>query len=244
MLFFRTSSTSTSSSALLSLVLFLSTAATSVLAAVFQVPWQIPTRETGPYQPLTVSVNDVVDFVWDGFHNVFLYGSGSCDPSGGRTFIGDASPTTVTFTEDDIGKTLTFVCAVDAHCLQGQLIDITVVDGGLPSDIPASDVPSDMPSMIPSDMPSTMPSGGPVASTGDGERQIFVCDICDGGVMTKPQSTLDIMGGSPVPTCEDIDTRAQSGQISEGYDCKVIQEFAKVPCGCEEGRRSLLRAES
>eukprot|EP00529_Nitzschia_sp_RCC80_P032532 CAMPEP_0113500014 /NCGR_PEP_ID=MMETSP0014_2-20120614/32073_1 /TAXON_ID=2857 /ORGANISM="Nitzschia sp." /LENGTH=233 /DNA_ID=CAMNT_0000394263 /DNA_START=213 /DNA_END=914 /DNA_ORIENTATION=+ /assembly_acc=CAM_ASM_000159 len=233
MMFFRTSSSS--SSTLLSLVLLLSTTTSSVLAAVFQIPWQIPTRETGPYEPLTVSVDDVVDFVWDGFHNVFLYRSGSCDPSAGRMMIGNSSPTTLTFTEDDIGKTLTFVCAVDAHCLQGQLIDITVVDGGL-----ASDIPSDMPSMIPSDMPSTIPSGAPITSAEEEERQVFVCDICDGGVMTKPESTLNIMGGSPVPTCEDMDTRAKSGEIPEGNECKVIQEFAKDPCGCEEGRRSLL----
>jgi hypothetical protein len=148
-------------SAVLSLLLLLP--ATTVLSAVYQVPWEIPTADTGPYEDFEVGVGDVVDFVWDGFHNVFLYNSGTCNPSAGRQLIGIQSPTSYTFTEADVGKTLTFVCGVNdgAHCAQGQLIRITVLDVGSPSSVPEespSDVPSDMPSMIPSDMPSEGPS--------------------------------------------------------------------------------------
>ncbi len=90
--------------------------------------WVIPMNIGTPYPPMTVSAGDSLTFAWAfGTHDVWIYPSGTCDPTGGIQ-IGsiDDNPTTYVFTESEAGSTITFACDVGTHCQAGMLMDVTV----------------------------------------------------------------------------------------------------------------------
>mmetsp|Transcript_41 Transcript_41/g.70 ORF Transcript_41/g.70 Transcript_41/m.70 type:complete len:189 (+) Transcript_41:259-825(+) len=91
-------------------------------------PWCIP--ET-PYETQAAREGDTVKFSWDGqYHNVYIYPSGSCTDKMDRIYLGESPETSYTFTKDDVGKNLTFVCEAGSHCQSGQIVTFANVVSG------------------------------------------------------------------------------------------------------------------
>eukprot|EP00536_Pseudo-nitzschia_multiseries_P012140 jgi/Psemu1/308812/fgenesh1_kg.447_\ len=91
-------------------------------------PWCIPQT---PYEAQAAKEGDTVKFSWDGeYHNVYLYPSGTCTDKTDRIYLGESPGTSYTFTKDDVGKNLTFVCDVSSHCLSGQIVTFSNVVSG------------------------------------------------------------------------------------------------------------------
>lgn len=74
---------------------------------------------------MTGKAGQSITFTWDNNHNVFIHPSGDCDATG-AILVGNESPATYTFTEDDEGETLHFVCTVGQHCQNGMHMDVAV----------------------------------------------------------------------------------------------------------------------
>ena len=86
--------------------------------------WQIPS-DGGPLPSMTGESEHSITFTWNGNHNVYIHPSGNCDATD-AILVGSESPATYTFTEDDEGKTLHFVCTVGQHCQSGMRMDVAV----------------------------------------------------------------------------------------------------------------------
>ena len=92
---------------------------------------------------MTVTAGDAITFRWSrGTHNVWIYPSGTCDPSGGVEIgsIND-NPTTYVFPENLAGSTVTFACEVGSHCDAGMLMNVTVL-APPPPVVPDDSIPS------------------------------------------------------------------------------------------------------
>eukprot|EP00532_Pseudo-nitzschia_australis_P016559 CAMPEP_0168251038 /NCGR_PEP_ID=MMETSP0141_2-20121125/2856_1 /TAXON_ID=44445 /ORGANISM="Pseudo-nitzschia australis, Strain 10249 10 AB" /LENGTH=153 /DNA_ID=CAMNT_0008187141 /DNA_START=41 /DNA_END=502 /DNA_ORIENTATION=+ len=88
-------------------------------------PWCIP--ETS-YAPQAAKEGDTVTFSWDGaYHNVYIYPSGICTDKTDRTYLGESTGASYTFTKKDVGKDVTFVCDVGGHCASGQIVTFSNV---------------------------------------------------------------------------------------------------------------------
>jgi plastocyanin len=95
--------------------------------------WIIPTNFQ-PYPTMVVNVDDTLTFNWNsGTHDVWIHPTGTCN-NAGAVNIGSSSGTTYTFTENDAGETLTFVCDIGSHCEAGMLMDVIVGDGVVDDD--------------------------------------------------------------------------------------------------------------
>merc|ERR1712038_559075 len=81
------------------------------------------------YNDMDVTVGDTVTFTWISDHNVYRHPSGTCDRTD-STLIGATSPTSYTFTDDDVGKSVTFACQQPFHCEVGQKITFKVKADG------------------------------------------------------------------------------------------------------------------
>jgi len=102
--------------------------------------WIIPTNIGEPYPPMTVRAGDTLTFAWTvGTHDVWVYPYGDCDRTN-KVQIGSTrdNPITVSFTEGDVGRTLTFACDIGSHCEAGMRMDVTVLPAGAPEDPPES----------------------------------------------------------------------------------------------------------
>jgi len=92
---------------------------------------------------MTVTAGDAITFRWSrGTHNVWIYPTGTCDPSGGVEIgsIND-NPTTYVFGENLAGSTVTFACEVGSHCDAGMLMNVTVL-APPPPVVPDESIPS------------------------------------------------------------------------------------------------------
>jgi len=84
---------------------------------------------TTTYSEKSVQVGDTIIFKWDDGdedHDAYIYPSGDCSNEDGKIKVGNYSPSTYTFSEEDIGKTLFFGCTVDDHCKSGHHINVSV----------------------------------------------------------------------------------------------------------------------
>ena len=100
-----------------------------------------------PFDDMSASVGDTIVFSWsEGFtHNVYISLDGTCDGAievsatdGGNmtdgnmtmmsTLIGDVSPVSYTIGADYAGETITFICTVEDHCVNGQIVNVNVGD--------------------------------------------------------------------------------------------------------------------
>ena len=93
--------------------------------------WKLPSNG-GPLPSRTAVVGDVFLWHFDGYHNVHLHPSGTCNNTG-AILIGDTSPATYIFTSNDAnatGNVLLFVCDVTylftSHCSLGMMMNVTV----------------------------------------------------------------------------------------------------------------------
>jgi len=81
--------------------------------------WVIPYN--GP-QRIDAKVGDSIEFQWVGFHNANIHPTNDCSQDGSLN-IGNASPASYTFTEDDgspVGTEMFFACDVGQHCANGE----------------------------------------------------------------------------------------------------------------------------
>jgi len=102
-----------------------------------EVDWFIPSE---PFDPITVEVGTTINFAWNGFHNVFLHPTGTCDEAGaievGATARGGEGSYTVV--DEDAGTTLFFACDIGSHCNRNQYLEVDVVaEAGTPAPTPA-----------------------------------------------------------------------------------------------------------
>lgn len=80
------------------------------------------------YDDRDANVGDTVTFKWSFSHNVYIHPSGDCTEDG-SIVVGLESPASYTFKEEDAGKTITFACQKEGHCLGGQIIHFNVGGG-------------------------------------------------------------------------------------------------------------------
>ena len=128
----------------------------TVQAANIDIQWSIQA-----YDDVTAQVGDTITFTWSSGHNVYIQPSGTCQADG-AILVGETPPAIYTFSAEDLGQDLFFVCGVAGHCDAGQTITVSVTDATGTEDIPT---PAPMEaeggsSIIPSLGPSTVGGGG------------------------------------------------------------------------------------
>mmetsp|Transcript_15873 Transcript_15873/g.31603 ORF Transcript_15873/g.31603 Transcript_15873/m.31603 type:complete len:194 (-) Transcript_15873:149-730(-) len=107
----------------LSLLLLLASSSTVVAS---DVDWIIPDGDA--LTPLSVSVGDSLTFTWNGYHNVLIHPTGTCEETGAKELGGPSdSGVEYTFTAEDVG-TVTFACDIGEHCESGQILVVTVTE--------------------------------------------------------------------------------------------------------------------
>jgi len=107
----------------LSLLLLLASSSTVVAS---DVDWIIPDGDA--LTPLSVSVGDSLTFTWNGYHNVLIHPTGTCEEAGAKEVGGPSdSGVEYTFTAEDVG-TVTFACDIGDHCEEGQILVVTVTE--------------------------------------------------------------------------------------------------------------------
>ena len=83
--------------------------------------WVLPYN--GP-QTIDAKVGDTIEFNWVGFHNANIHPTNGCSMDGSIN-IGNASPASYTFTEEDGspgGTEMFFACDVGQHCAAGKYV--------------------------------------------------------------------------------------------------------------------------
>jgi hypothetical protein len=139
--------------------------------------WIIPQSIGTPYPSMNVNVGDSLMFYWSqGAHDVWIYPSGTCDPTGAiQVGSMEDNPTTYTFREGEEGATITFACNIGSHCLAGMIMNVTVgvkaenTPGDVSSTVPANSSTSSEPTVSPVliEAPTTPPITLPTASTNE-----------------------------------------------------------------------------
>ena len=90
-------------------------------------PWCKPDVPAN-YTTRSIKAGDTVVFEWFGeYHNAWYYPTGDCMDRADRKFLGEQSPASYEFGEEDVGTTMTFVCDVSNHCQVGQYVTFDVV---------------------------------------------------------------------------------------------------------------------
>jgi len=96
----------------------------SMISPIITVDWNIPSGSSLP--DMDVMVGDTVGFEWSFTHNVYKHPAGDCGLPG-RLFVGNVSPATYTFTEEDATNgEVVFACDVGNHCENGQIMKFNV----------------------------------------------------------------------------------------------------------------------
>ena len=104
----------------------------SVMGETFSIDWfnpNDPDRVELLDAPLTVSVDDTIEFTWDNFfeHNVYIYNSKTCASSLKTQVSHFSKPTTYKVTEINVFKgNIVFACDVGSHCELGMRTTVTV----------------------------------------------------------------------------------------------------------------------
>lgn len=108
----------------------------------FSPDWVIPFEVGTPYPAMTVNTGDSLTFAWStGLHDVWIYPSGSCDPTGAiQVGSTEDNPTTYFFSEEEAGTTITFACDVGAHCSSGMIMDVNVLAAATVGEIQEEEV--------------------------------------------------------------------------------------------------------
>ena len=153
-----------------------------------------------PFPDEKAEVNDTIIFSWsEGFeHNVYMSLDGTCDGAvtaddnddGGNrtvasTLIGDVSPVSYTIGEEHAGKNITFICTIEDHCVNGQIITFHI-DALMETTPDETDMPTSSLTQAPSSSPPVEPaSPSPVTSVD--EIPSSVDEVSDGSVPTAAQ---------------------------------------------------------
>ncbi|OEU11196.1 hypothetical protein FRACYDRAFT_246308 [Fragilariopsis cylindrus CCMP1102] len=226
------------------LLLVSTTTTTLVNGIAFESPnWIIPSNFQ-PYPSMAVNVGDTLTFNWSGgVHDVWIYPSGTCDDSGAY-LIGSSSGTTYSFTEEDAGETLTFVCAIGTHCEAGMLMDTFVVGDGSSTDAPTEpdEFPGDEFESEEEDESEEEELEEEEEDEEELEEEIesfAPCYVCGNEIdqITNPTTIVQLPGGPQNPegffpvACQDLFNDGLSGEIPEP-SCPVITNLAIMPCGC------------
>lgn len=224
----------------------------------FMPEWVIPQEIGTPYPTMTVNVGDSLTFSWGfGTHDVWIYPSGTCDPTGGIQ-IGTVqdNPTTYTFGEEDGGNTLTFVCDVGAHCNAGMIMDVVVLatadDDAEEQELAIEEEEEEMENILEeiieeeeaTEAPEILLDGDDEVEddsdpAGDVEEGTFgVCNVCGdaNGSFANPDATVSLppsVPGTPpfVVQCGQLFQDGLDGKIPDA-SCPFITDFAAEPCGC------------
>ena len=224
----------------------------------FMPDWVIPEAVGTPYPPMTVNAGDSLTFSWAfGTHDVWIYPSGSCDATGGIQ-IGTVqdNPTTYTFSEEEAGTTVTFVCDVGSHCQAGMIMDVIVLAsaGGdeedaieleteteteeIEEEVEAEGTP--VPEIFngEDDAPVEETPAEETTET-DAESGVFgVCYVCgsETAEVTQTDATVSLppaVPGDPpfVVQCGQLYQDGLNGVIPD-QSCQIISDFAAQACGC------------
>jgi plastocyanin len=226
-------------------LLLVSTSTTTLVNGIaFESPnWIIPSNFQ-PYPSMAVNVGDTLTFNWSGgVHDVWIYPSGTCDDSGAY-LIGSSSGTTYSFTEEDAGETLTFVCAIGTHCEAGMLMDTFVVGDGSDTDAPTEpdEFPADEFESEEEDESEEEELEEEEEDEEELEEEIesfAPCYVCGNEIdqITNPTTIVQLPGGQQNPegffpvACQDLFNDGLTGEIPES-SCPIITNLAIMPCGC------------
>lgn len=210
----------------------------------FMPDWVIPQEIGTTYPAMTVNAGDSLTFSWDfGTHDVWIYPSGTCDPTDGIQ-IGTVAdnPTTYTFTEDDAGTTITFACDVGAHCNAGMIMDVVVLSAAGGEDEAVEileeiiDEGTATPEIFNGDEETSPAEEATVVDVEAGTYE--VCYVCgdENGEFTQTGATVSL----PPENIGDPPFVVQCGQLyQDGLDgkipassCPFINDFAAESCGC------------
>mmetsp|Transcript_118310 Transcript_118310/g.241824 ORF Transcript_118310/g.241824 Transcript_118310/m.241824 type:complete len:698 (-) Transcript_118310:214-2307(-) len=233
-----------SSSALLALAALASTLSVASAVEFFSPDWIIPLAIGTPYPPMSVNVGDSLTFSWSqGTHDVWIYPSGNCDPTGGVQ-IGSTqdNPTTYVFGEDTAGTTITFACDVGSHCAAGMIMDVTV-QGAAEADDDDDPEGNAVVATVP-------PTGGlnegtadPLATAPPTNDDLVpttgnfgTCYVCgnEEDVITNPDFIVSLPNpGQPNfdVSCANLYQDGLNGFIPD-ESCGFISQMATIPCGC------------
>ena len=110
-------------------LLILRLSLSTVDAETIEFPWCIPTIGSS-YVKQQAKEGDTIVFRWAGeYHNAFLYPSGDCNDSEGGEYLGEQPGASYTFSPEEAGTDVTFVCSVGSHCALGQIVTFAVAAG-------------------------------------------------------------------------------------------------------------------
>jgi hypothetical protein len=210
----------------------------------FSPDWVIPLSIGTPYDSMTVNPGDSLTFSWSqGTHDVWIYPSGSCDPTDGiRVGTTSDNPSTYVFSEAEAGTTITFACDVGAHCQAGMRMDVNVL-GVAPAvvtraptiaPVPVTETPIVAPELDIVDNQSEQIVAEQIVPeiTGD----FGACNVCGtaDGQVTESDFVVSLPnpGRAPIEVyCADLFRDGMNGLIPEP-SCAFISQRVFDPCGC------------
>ena len=93
------------------------------------IDWIFPGPQGLP--SISANIGDTLVFRWEGFHNVYIAPSNSCDSLASGSNLGASSPVRYTVQAGDEGG-IVFACEVPGHCQAGMLLSVDVGQTGAP----------------------------------------------------------------------------------------------------------------
>ena len=93
------------------------------------IDWIFPGPQGLP--SISANIGDTLVFRWEGFHNVYIAPSNSCDSLASGINLGASSPVRYTVQAGDEGG-IVFACEVPGHCQAGMLLPVDVGQTGAP----------------------------------------------------------------------------------------------------------------
>jgi len=195
----------------------------------FAPDWIIPLEIGTRYPTVTVNTGDALTFSWSqGTHDVWIYPSGSCNPTGAiQVGTIQDNPTTYVFGTQDSGTTITFACDVGAHCDSGMIMDVNVLaiaDGG---DETAPLIDTNDPEPV---------SQEPTEDVATDIGEFGTCYVCgeEGVEVTEPNVIISLPNPGFPPfdvSCAQLYQDGLDG-IIPSQSCNFISQVAAIPCGC------------
>jgi len=217
--------------------------------------WVIPMEIGTPYPSMTVNAGDSLTFAWSqGTHDVWIYPSGTCNPTDGiQIATVQDNPTTYTFSEEEAGTSITFVCDVGAHCQAGMIMDVVVLAAAGEDEEETSMTDAEEEIEIEETPEPDIVFGGEDLKVEENELpgpevvtdavdletatgEFSPCNVCYGenGEVTQPDFvvTLPNPGLPPIQvTCAQLFQDGMDGFIPEA-SCSFISQVAASQCGC------------